>query len=111
MTYESIPGAPTVSSLDLAAFTETDIPIGSKIRCIVTAAGPIDDPVWGWPTDSSIEHTTNAIEITSATTPTTPRFVTDTLSVSLNPDGTGSASIQTAGDLSDTRVEWEIVIS
>ena len=39
MTYQSIPGAPASADLNLTDFNETVIPIGSKIRCIVMAAG------------------------------------------------------------------------
>ncbi len=39
MTFVPIPGAPNAPQLNLSTFTETDIPVGSNIRCVVTASG------------------------------------------------------------------------
>ena len=99
MTYENIPGETSQSLENLSSY-----PLGSKIRCIVVAEGVGDAGE-----DIDFERITDPVTLQEATTVIPPRFIENSLSVTLNLDGNGQAEIQTTGDLEGTTVVWETV--
>lgn len=63
MNYKDITGAPNASQLNLSNFSD-QIPVGSSIRCIVTAEGLLADR-----TPETIEVNTNAVLVTEPSGP------------------------------------------
>ena len=107
---------PTLNLADISSYpTESGTPITSLadetiISCTVTAEGIGDDAIWGTSDDIEISpHHTRSHSKSNRNGTNPPEFVPDSLSVTLRPDGTATASIET-GDLTGTNVEWSVVI-
>lgn len=97
----------TLNLADISTYTTesgnvlpTTLEGGVSITCLVTANGLDDDGGFV----QFIEET-NTVSITEPT-PTIPEFVSP-ITIVLNPDGTGTATVTTAGEYD--RIDWLVI--